>query len=199
VPPCGGWVSSTRTSNEVGRNRHRPRFFLADVRREGTLRAGLPELALKVEMGGPPNRIAHYAANSLLLAHDRKHLTRGGAYARLGRQTSVLAIRTTRAGWFSLKPAAEKIHCQATVGRPWFASYALYAEQDAPRPRPCGPLHPRGCGPKHILHSQRQACPPARRYSRRGATRAANAWTSCCTLISAWAVPPGGDAGGRPH
>jgi len=78
-------VVTTRTSNKTGRNRHRPRFFLADVRREGTLRAGLPELALKVEMGWPPNRIAHHAANSLLLAHDRKHLTRGGAYARLGR------------------------------------------------------------------------------------------------------------------
>jgi hypothetical protein len=47
-------VVSTRTSNEVGRNRHRPETILVDVRRRAALGAGVPELALKAEGAGRP-------------------------------------------------------------------------------------------------------------------------------------------------
>jgi len=49
--------------------------------------------------------------------------TTGDKYtsAQDDRQTSAFGHPCeTTAGWFSLKPAAEKIHCQATVGRLWF-------------------------------------------------------------------------------
>jgi hypothetical protein len=47
-------------------------------RRETTLGTSLPELVLRAEVGGPPNGIAHCAANSPLLAHDSERPTTSG-------------------------------------------------------------------------------------------------------------------------